>query len=501
MLYIRMFFLMIISFITTRIVFRSLGEQDYGLNNAVGGFVALFGVLTSSLNAAISRFLTFEMGRKDQQQLNKVFSTSIIIQIIMAIVVAALIETIGIWFMDRYMTIPYERLNAAHWVLHFAVINTFITLTFIPYRSAIISHEKMEIYAYVSILEGVLQLAIAFMLAKNLYCDNLIFYGGAMCISSFIVNIIYRIYCKIHFTECKLRSAFDKGLLKNIAKFAGWNFFGAISSVFRSQGINLLFNIFFGPAVNAARGVSNQASNVATKFSSGFMTALYPQITKSYASGDYKYMNSLIFQGTRMGFILFFIIALPIFVETEFLLSIWLGDYPAHTIAFIRIALIILFFDQILAGPQTTSLLATGNIRKYQIVTGGILLFTFPLAYVLLKVGFSSEIVMIMVATLSFLAFIVRLGFMVKMIPFPVMEYIREVLFRIISAVLLASIIPVVFHFCFIDVTWFRFLNCLIAVISGGLFSWVIVCTATERAMVMDRISKLKISRHVNNNR
>ena len=324
MLYFRMFFLMIVGFVVTRVVLNSLGQEDYGINNAVAGFVLLFGVLTNSLTAAISRFITYELGKGNQEKLNRIFSTSLFIQLGMSLVVAILVETIGMWFLTTHMTIPPDRLQASQWVLHFAVIQTFITLTFIPYSASIISHEKMDIYAYVSIIEGLLHLAIAYMITMDLWGDKLIFYSAAICTSNLIVNLFYRFYCTKNFEECRLKWVFDKGLLKNIGGFTGWNLFGAVSAVLRDQGINVLFNIFFGATVNAAKGVSNQASNLATKFSSGFMQALNPQLTKSYASGNYNYMYSLLYQGTRMSFALFFIIALPIFVETNFLMSLWL---------------------------------------------------------------------------------------------------------------------------------------------------------------------------------
>lgn len=487
-----MFFLMIVGFVVTRIVLSSLGQEDYGINNAVAGFVALFGVLTNSLNAAISRFITYELGKSNQENLNRIFSTAVFIQFAMSIVVAILVETIGMWFMTHYMVIPIERLYASHWVLHFAVIQTIITLTFVPYSAAIISHEKMNIYAYVSIFEGILHLLIAYLIRLDIWGDKLIFYSATICASNLTVNLIYRFYCTKKFAECRLKRVFDKNLFKNLGNFAGWNLFGAVSAVLRDQGINVLFNMFFGATVNAAKGVSNQASNLATKFSSGFMQALNPQLTKSYASGNHNYMYSLLYQGTRMSFALFFIIALPIFVETEFLMSLWLTEVPEHTVVFIRIVLILLFLDSVNAGPLITIQLATGNIRKYQIVVGGIQLLNCPIAYILLKNGASPEMVMIMVVIVAFSCMVARLYMLREMINFPVKEYLKNVTLVQLKVILCASVLPIILHVFLPDNLWNHLLVCLVSVAMAAVFIWVIGFTVSEREKIL-RMASTKV--------
>ncbi len=485
MLYIRMFVLMIIGFITTRVVLRSLGEIDYGLNNAIAGFVSLFGVFTGSLNAAISRFITYELGTGNQEKLNKVFSTSLIIQVIMALIVSILVETIGMWFMINHMTIPADRLSASHWVLHFAVINTFINLTFVPFSACIISHEKMSIYAYVSIIEGILQLFIAYLIALDVWGDRLIFYSCALCLTSLIVNGIYLIYCSKNYEECRIRNVFDKDLLKNIGGFAGWNMIGAASGILKNQGINILFNMFFGPKVNAAQGVSNQASGLATKFSNGFMSALNPQITKSYAAGNYDYMYSLVFQGTRMAFGLFLIIALPIFIETEAILSIWLGSYPDHTVTFIRLMLITLLVDYIIAPPLVTIMLATGKIKNYQISVGGLQLLSFPIAYIMLKCGLSAELVLCMVVFIALLCMIVRLTMLYRMIRFPVAKYLKNVILILFEVTILSSILPLILYYLVPDGLYFDLMVCGTAIVTSSLVIWFVDLTKSERAKLM----------------
>ncbi len=488
MLYIRMFVLMIIGFITTRVVLRSLGEVDYGLNNAIAGFVSLFGVLTGSLNAAISRYITYELGRGDQKKLNKVFSTSLTIQIIMAIIVSLLVETVGMWFLINHMTIPEDRLFASCWVLHFAVINTFVNLTFVPYSACIISHEKMSVYAYVSIIEGVLQLILAYLISLDVWGDKLIFYSCALCLTSLIVNGIYLVYCRKNYVECRIRKAFDINLIKNIGGFAGWNMIGAASGILKNQGINILFNMFFGPKINAAQGVSNQASGLATKFSNGFMTALNPQITKSYAAGNFDYMYSLVYQGTRMAFALFLIIALPIFIETETLLSLWLVDYPEHTVTFIRLMLITLLVDFIIAPPLVTIMLATGKIRNYQISVGGLQLLSFPIAYIMLKCGSSSELVLCMVVFIALLCMFVRLSMLYRMIKFPVTEYLKNVVLIIIEVIILSSILPIFAYYMLPDGLPSDITVCAISIISAAIVILFVGLTKSERLKLVESL-------------
>ena len=489
MLYGRMLFLMVISFIATRIVLHSLGEVDYGLNNAVAGFVALFGLLTGSLNAAISRFITFELGKGDRQKLIRVFSTAVFIQLGMATIVALLLETIGIWFLNTYMTIPLERLTASRWVFHFSVINTFIALTFVPYSAAIISHEKMNIYAYIGVFEGLFNLLCAYLVSLNFWSDKLIFYSAFLCVCGLVTNLFYRIYCTHQFEECHLRKVFDKNLLKSITSFAGWNLFGASASVLRSQGVNLLFNIFFGPVVNAARGISVQTTNISTKFSQGFMQAFNPQITKSYAAGDLKYMYSLVYQGTRLSFFLFLVIALPIFMETDTLLRLWLVEYPNHSVSFVRITLFYLLVDIIIAGPPTTIMLATGNIKNYQLLVGGTGIMVVPLSYVVLKFGCSPEFVMFIILAVAVITGAERFYMLHRMVDYPVVDYAKNVLFPIAYITVLSAIIPAVLYFLLSRSLWIDLLICAISVFSACLTIWLVGLHKSEKKLVLKKVS------------
>lgn len=311
LLYLRTFITMCITLLTSRIILRSLGVNDYGLYNVVGGVVAMFSVLTGSLSAAISRFTTFELGKNDNERLKRVFCTSINIQIILIVVIVLLAETIGLWFLNYKMNIEEGRIVAANWVFQFSIITFVINLLSVPYNASIIAHERMSAFAYISILDAILKLAIAFLISFS-PIDKLVFYALLLMLCGLVIRLIYARYCNRHFEECQYKIIFDKSLLKEMFGFAGWNFIGASSDVFRDQGGNIIINLFFGTSVNAARAVAMQVSSAITTFVNNFLTAVRPQITKSYASGDYSYMMQLIYRGSKFsGFILLFF-ALPV---------------------------------------------------------------------------------------------------------------------------------------------------------------------------------------------
>lgn len=260
LLYVRMLFLMVISLYTSRVILNALGVNDFGIYNVVGGVVAMFSILSGSLSAAISRFITFELGKKDEEGLKKVFSASVTIQLALSAIIVILIEAVGVWFLNEKMSIPANRMYAANWVLQFSVITFVINLISVPYNATIIAHERMSAFAYISIFEGVGKLAIAFLITLAPF-DRLIFYSILMCSIAVAVRLVYGTYCKRHFVECTYHFRWDKELLKRMFGFAGWNFIGATSAILRDQGGNIILNLFFGPAVNAARGIANQVNN------------------------------------------------------------------------------------------------------------------------------------------------------------------------------------------------------------------------------------------------
>jgi len=328
MLYVRMLVLMLVGLYTSRVVLGALGEDDFGVYNVVGGVVSMFTIISGALNSAVSRFITFEMGKGADAQLNKVYSTAVTIQLILAAVVVLLAEPLGLWFIDNKMTIDPSRIPAARWVLHFSLLAFVINLMSVPQMASITAHEHMSAYAYIGILDGLLRLGVAFLILHS-PIDRLIFYAALMAGVVLTVRLAYGIYCRMHFEECRYRPVFDRPLIREMFSFAGWNFIGVTSGVLRDHGGNILVNLFSDPAVNAARGVAVQLNGAVQGFVTNFMTAVNPQITKSYAAGEKEYMFSLVRRSSRMSFFLLFLIALPVIFNADYLLSMAQGSAGA----------------------------------------------------------------------------------------------------------------------------------------------------------------------------
>lgn len=302
-LYIRTLITLAVGLFTSRVVLNVLGIDNFGIYNVVGGVVAMFNIVTTSLSQSISRYLTFELGRDNKEKLNMIFSTSVNIQILMSFVIIVLIEAFGVWFLNNKMNIPPDRIYAANWVLQFSVLAFIVNLISVPYNASIIAHEKMKAFAYVSILEAVMKLMIAYLLYISLV-DKLITYAFLLLLVSIIIRLVYGQYCKRHFEECKYSFVFDKKLFADMSKFAGWNFLASTAYIFNTQGINIISNMFFGVAINAARGIATQVDGITRNFVSNFTTAVRPQIVKSYSVGDTNYMNKLVCSGAKYSYFL-----------------------------------------------------------------------------------------------------------------------------------------------------------------------------------------------------
>lgn len=468
MLYFRMLFTMAVSLFTSRVVLNTLGVEDYGIYNVVGGVVSMFSIISGSLSAAISRFITVELAKGDSDKLRKTFSASVTIQLILSLIIIVLIESVGVWFLNAEMVIPAERLDAANWVLQFSIVTFAINLISVPYNATIIAHERMSAFAYISILEVVCKLVIVYLL-KVSPIDRLVFYAILMCAVSVLIRFVYGYYCKKHFTECKFSFHFDKDLLKRMFGFAGWNFIGASSAVLRDQGGNIIINLFGGPAVNAARGIAMQVNHAIVGFSNNFMTALNPQITKSYATGEHDYMMKLIFRGARFSFYLLLFLSLPVIVSARYILSLWLGIVPEHFVLFVQLALIFAMSESV-SSPLVTAMLATGKIRNYQIVVGGLQMLNLPISYVLLRIGCIPETVMIVAIGLSQCCLAARLVMLRTMIGLSARKYLREVYLNVIVVTISAAVLPVlasaVLQESFLDFVMVTLLSLMTASIS-----------------------------------
>lgn len=490
LLYFRMLFLMAISLYTSRVVLNALGVEDFGIYNVVGGVVAMFSVLSGSLSAAISRFITYELGKGNQENLNKIFSSAVTIQLGLAGIIILLAETIGIWFLNVKMNIPEVRMEAANWVFQFSILTFAINLISVPYNASIIAHEKMSAFAYISILEAVGKLFIAYLITIA-PMDKLIFYAILMCAVALIVRFTYGNYCKRHFCECTYHFIWDKQLLKSMFSFAGWNFIGASSAVLRDQGGNVVINLFCGPAVNAARGIAFQVNNAVNQFVVNFMTALNPQITKSYAAGDRGYMMTLIFQGARLSFYMLLLLSLPILVNTHYILALWLKIVPEHAVLFVQLILIFALSESI-SQPLITAMLATGKIRNYQIIVGGLQMMNLPISYILLRLGYFPEVVIVIAICISQCCLAARLILLRGMIGLSITQYVRNVYLNIIIVSIIAVILPLISAYN-IKESFINFiLISLIAVICTLSSIYFIGCNNQEREFIHQKLGTIK---------
>lgn len=481
---------MIVSLYTSRVVLNTLGIEDYGIYNVVGGVVAMFSVISGSLSAAITRFITFELGTRNKESLNKVFSSSVTIQIGLALIIVILAEVFGVWFLNIKMNIPDERMVAASWVFQFSLLTFAINLISVPYNASIVAHEKMSAFAYISIFEVAGKLGVAFLIACS-PIDRLVFYAMLICCIAIIIRLIYGMYCKRNFEECSYHFIYDSSLLKRMFSFAGWNFIGASSAILRDQGGNIVINLFCGPAVNAARGIAFQVNTAVHGFVTNFMTALNPQITKSYASGDREYMMTLIFQGARLSFYMLLVLSLPILVNTHYILVLWLKIVPEHTVYFVQ--LILLFgLSESISNPLITAMLATGRIRNYQLMVGGLQLMNLPVSYLLLRMGMFPEVVIVVAIVISQCCLAVRLLMLRGMIGLSVQKYLKKVYANVLAVTFIASICPYLLS----DSMEESFLNfillCLIAVVCTGIAIYYVGCNKTERQFVVNKIHAIK---------
>lgn len=441
-LYIRMFVTMAVTLYTSRVILQALGVDDFGLFNVIAGVISMMGILNSAMSVATNRYLAFELGKSGEQSevLHKTFCINFKIYIILCVVFAVLAETVGLWFVNSSLNIPAERILAANWVYQFMIVSVVAGLLVTPYNAAIIAHEQMSIYAYMSLFDVFMKLAIVYALSLTSF-DRLIVYGALFSLVSCLTTFAYYIYCKIHYAECKYTSYKDPKLFRELISYTGWNLFGSGAAIARDQGLNMVLNIFFGTAVNAARGLAAQVNSAVSVFFSNFFSAVRPQITKLYASECLEEMYILVARSSRFSYYLILLLALPIFIETPNILTIWLGTVPKNTVEFARLVILTTAVDAI-ANPLMTVAHATGKIKLYQSAVGTITILTLPVSYVFLKLGYPPVTVFYVTFVLTVLAFIVRFYIVKRLVPgFPVRKYSLDV-FALCIVVTLASALP-----------------------------------------------------------
>ena len=429
LLYCRLFALMVVSLYTSRVVLNTLGAEDYGIYNVVGGFVAIFCILTNALSNAISRFITFSTENPDNIKKNDIFCTSINLMVIASVFFIACAEIIGTFFLNRYMQIPPSRLFAANIVLQLSIFSFAINLISIPYNAVIIAYEKMSAFAYISIFEAIAKLLSAITLTIIGF-DKLISWAICLFFISVIVRMTYQIYCKKQFPECQYHFALKKRLIASIGNFTGWTLLGETAGILKNEGVNVVFNIYFGPIINAAYGIAIQVTNTINQFVLGFITAVNPQIIKTYAKKEIMTSYKLVLTSTRLSFFLLFIIAIPIIAETEFILKIWLKNIPQYSIIFVQLTIVLALIDSI-SYPLITLQRATGKIKYYQIVCGTIHLCNFPIAWLLLKTGSSPQAVFKAAIIIAIVNTFVRLFMTKRCVDIKIKSFLIDVILRL----------------------------------------------------------------------
>lgn len=490
LLYIRMFVMMLVSLYTSRVILNALGVEDFGIYNIVGGVVVMMGVFNSSMSAATLRFITYELGRGNEIRLKQMFSITMSIYILYALAFLLVTEIVGLWLLNTHLTIPENKMVAANWVFQFSIFSAVASILYNPYNAVIIAHEKMDIYAYISLLEAFLKLGVAFLIL--LFKENrLLYYGFFLMLGSLLVTLSYIIYCVKHYKEASYTFYWDSERFKQVLSFSGWNMFGAIANLAKGQGLNVLLNIFFNPAVNASRGIAYQVNNVVTQFFNNFYTAVRPQIVKYYAQNDINDMLKLVFSSSRMLFFLMLLISLPILIETPYIIQVWLGQTPEYVIPFTRLIILITVIDG-MSQPMMTMVQATGKIKCYQFAVGICLLMILPLSYILLRNGYSAVSVFYVSLFVSLFCFFLRLFIVRKLIRFSMKQYLQDVLLRCLLCGGLTLIAPLWLFYQldndFVDFLFILF-TCLLSCL---VFIWIIGLKKDEKRQFLLFVKKIK---------
>ena len=489
LLYIRMIMMMLIGLFTSRVMLQSLGIENYGVNNVVGGFLGMFNIITASMTNAVSRFITVELGHNDKVRQQKVFATTVSVMIFMSILMVIIIETVGLWFLNTGLNIPEERMTAANWVLHCAAIGTFWGLISVPYNSAIVAHERMSVFAYMTILDAIFKLGICYAIYITPF-DRLISFAVLGLIIVCLMQWIYFHYCKRHFEECRYDWSFKKDLFKEIWSFAGWNFFAQTAWILNTQGLNMLMNIYYGVLLNAARGVADQVNSKINGFVGNFMTALNPQITKSYASGNKEYAFKLASRGARFSFYIMFFLGLPIMIESSFILCIWLGMPPQQADTFV-VWTIIQTLMLLVGNPLVTLQMAEGNIKHYQIVMTVWGCLPFPLVWIAFELGAPAVSSYWIFTAVYWCLIFVRYRLVHGMTGIPAKMYLGGVIVKCHIVVALSVILPLLIHYLMDEGFYRLFSVVIVSLISSGCMIYFYGMEKEERRLVVNGVGKM----------
>lgn len=480
---------MLVSLYTSRVILNILGVEDFGIYNVVGGIATMLSFFNGAMSTATQRFLSYDIGKGDFLQLRNTFNAAHLIHIGIALLIFVLGETIGLWFVKSYLVIPAERMDAAIWVYHFAVFSFMITIIQVPYNAAIIARERMNMYAYISILEVTLKLLIVFLLTWISF-DKLKLYAILHFLVVFFILAIYKIYTRNNFKETQFIFVKDRNLYKTLISFSGWSLFSNIAFVAKGQMIGVILNIFFGPVVNAAQGIANQLQGGLNNFSSNFQIAVNPQIIKSYASYDRKYMTSLIVTSAKFSFYLLLLLSLPIIVEMNQVLKLWLKTVPEYTGTFAVLLLIAVLIDS-MSRSLRTAIQATGRIKIYESVIGILSILTLPISYLLLKLGFNAEIVFYVNIFIAIMDLFLRLFNAHKLVDFPISLFVNKVIIKNIIITLICFSLPLIIKNSIDESILRLFIVLVVSLIWSSLTIYVFGLNRPEKVILYKGISKI----------
>lgn len=489
LLYVRMLYTLFLSLFTARVILNALGFEDYGLYNVIGSIVSMFVFLRSAMGNSTNRYITYAIGKGNINDVQKVFSLSIMIFTALALLIVLLCETIGLWFFYEKLSIPEGRMNAALWVYQFSIFTTALSVICVPYDAIIIAHERMNVFAYVQILNATLNLGIVYLVAISPF-DKLIVYAFLLMLIQVMNRLIYGIYCGRHFPETKFLFIKDWSLMKEMTSFAGWSLIGNMIWVGYTQGINLMLNVFFGPVVNAARGISVNVQGAIKGFVTNFQMAANPQITKSYAKEDYSRLHSLIYFSSKFSFFLLLLMELPVFIEADTILKLWLVNVPDHTVAFLRISLLTMLIGA-LENPIGTANDATGDIKKYQIIAGCFNVFIIILSYIALRMGYAPESVFVIQLAITCIVQFVKVYIVKNKINLSIRQYTYHLVLPLIIATAASLILPVTIYFLLKQGVVRFIVVSFVSIISVVASAYLLGLTRTERQIAFAQVVKI----------
>ena len=491
-LYGRSLLVLAVSLYTSRVILNALGVEDYGLYNVVGGVITMLGFLNTTMQATFQRYFNVAMGKGNEDEVKTLFKTALSVQLLLALVVVVLGETVGLWFLSNKLVIPDGRMGAAQ-ILYQVTIASFVIAVFKgPFGALIIAYEKMGIYAVFSVLESVLKLAVA-IIVGHYAGDRLILYSFLCFFLGFVDFLLYFIFCKVRIPTTSLGFNWEKGLLTKMLSFSTWSTIGTLAYTLKSQGVNIVLNLFFGTVVNAARGVASQVLHAVNHFINSFQTAFRPQLTKLYASGDYDAAMRLYYGATKLSYYLIFTISLPILLETPYILHIWLGDkVPEYSAVFTRLILLTAFVSAF-ANPTSCIAHATGNIKKFSLLTSVVNLLIVPIAYLFLKLGFGPASAMVVSLVITIIVQGIRIIVVSEITVLTVGDYIKNVVLPVSLYTVLSIVAPAALMLTMTS-GWVRLLLVLVvSVISSLGFAWLVGLNKMEKAFVLSKIKSLKI--------